>query len=73
MPLEFVSSQRGQPKLKYEGYFYCKHRESNGVTTWRCDKRACKATATTSEYDDTVYVSREHMHPASLPPTEQFL
>ena len=45
MVLEFVKSQRGKPKLKHEGYLYCLLREKDGLKTWRCDKRQCKAMA----------------------------
>ena len=49
MVLEFVKSQRGKPKLKHEGYLYCLLREKDGLKTWRCEKRQCKAIATTFE------------------------
>ena len=49
MVLEFVKSQRGKPKVKHEGYLYCLLRKKDGLKTWRCKKRQCKAIATTFE------------------------
>ena len=69
MVLEFVKSQQGKPKLKYEGYLYCLLREKDGLKTWRCDKRQCKANATT--FEDNVFTTREHLHEPDMKHSEQ--
>ena len=69
MVLEFVKSQRGKPKLKHEGYLYCLLREKDGLKTWRCDKRQCKAIATT--FEDNVFTTREHLHEPDMKHSEQ--
>ena len=60
MVLEFVKIQRGKPRLMHEVYLYCLLREKEGLKTWRCDKRQCKAIATT--FEDNVFTTREHLH-----------
>ena len=69
MVLEFVKSQRGKPKLKHEGYLYCLLRKKDGLKTWRCDKRQCKAIATT--FEDNVFTTREHLHEPDMKHSEQ--
>ena len=69
MVLEFVKSQRGKPKLKHEGYLYCLLREKDRLKTWRCDKRQCKAIATT--FEDNVFTTREHLHEPDMKQSEQ--
>ena len=69
MVLEFVKSQRGKPKLKLEGYLYCYLRKKDGFKTWRCDKRQCKAIATT--FEDNVFTTREHLHEPNMKHSEQ--
>ena len=69
MVLEFAKSQRGKPKLKHEGYLYCLLREKDGLKTWRCDKRQCKAIATT--FEDNVFTTREHLHEPDMKHSEQ--
>ena len=65
MALEFVKKQRGKPKLKLESYLYCLLREKHGLKTWRCDKRQCKAIATTFE------TTKEHLHKPDMKHLEQ--
>ncbi|KAL0267264.1 UNVERIFIED_CONTAM: hypothetical protein PYX00_009585 [Menopon gallinae] len=36
--MESISSQRGQKKLMLEGYLYCKEKDLNGKTIWKCDR-----------------------------------
>ena len=69
MVLEFVKSQRGKPKLKHKGYLYCLLREKDGLKTWRCDKRQCKAIATT--FEDNVFTTRENLHEPDMKHSEQ--
>ena len=59
----------GKPKLKHEGYLYCLLREKDGLKTWRCDKRQCKAIATT--FEDNVFTTREHLHEPDMKHSEQ--
>ena len=66
---EFVKSQRGKPKLKHQGYFYCLLREKDGIKTWRCDKRQCRAIATT--FEDNVLTTREHLHEPDMKHSDQ--
>ena len=57
-PLEFVTSNRGKPKLVHEGYTYVYHKDrANGNIAWKCDKNnkasrdkgtACNAKAVTT-------------------------
>ena len=67
--LEFVKIQRGKPKLKHEGYLYCLLREKHGLKTRRCDKRHCKAIATT--FEDNVFTTREHLLEPDMKHSEQ--
>ena len=69
MVLEFVKSQRGKPKLRHEGYSYCLLRKKDGLKTWRCDKRQCKAIATT--FEDNVFTTREHLPEPDMKHSEQ--
>ena len=69
MVSEFVKSQRGKPRLKHEGYLYCFLREKDGLKTRRCDKRQCKAIATT--FEDNVFTTREHLHEPDSKHSEQ--
>ena len=69
MVLEFVKSQRGKPKLKHEGYLYCLLLEKDGLKTWRCEKRQCKAIATT--FEENVFTTREHLHEPDMKHSEQ--
>ena len=69
MVLEFVKSQRGKPKLKHEVYLYCLLREKDGLETWRCDKRQCKAIATT--FADNFFTTSEHLHEPDMKHSEQ--
>ena len=69
MVLEFVKSLRGKPKLKHEGYLYCLLRKKDGLKTWRCDKRQCKAIATT--FEDNVLTTREYLHEPDTKHSEQ--
>ena len=69
MVLEFVKIQRGKPRLMHEVYLYCLLREKDGLKTWRCDKRQCKAIATT--FEDNVFITREHLHEPDMKHSEQ--
>ena len=69
MVLEFVKSQRGKLRLKHEVYLYCLLREKEGLKTWSCDKRQCKAIATT--FEDNVFTTREHLHEPDMKHSEQ--
>ena len=69
MVLEFVKSQRGKPKLKHESYLYCILREKDGLKTWRCEKRQCKAIATT--FEENVFTTREHLQEPDMKHSEQ--
>ena len=69
MVLEFVKSQRGKLRLKHEVYLYCLLREKEGLKTWSCDKRQCKAIATT--FEDNVFTTREHLHEPYMKHSEQ--
>ena len=69
MPLEFVESQRGKPKLKHEGHLYCLLREKDRLKTSRCDKKQCKANATI--FEGNVFTTREHLHEPDVNHSEQ--
>ena len=69
MVLEIVKTQQGKPKLKHEGYLYCLLRGKDGLKTWSCDKRQCKAIATT--FEDNVFTTREHLHQPDMKHSEQ--
>ena len=68
MVLEF-KSQRGKPRLKHEVYLYCLLGEKEGLKTWSCDKRQCKAIATT--FEDNVFTTREDLNEPDLEHSEQ--
>ena len=70
MVLEFVKSQRGKPKLKHEVYLCCLLREKDGLKTWRCDKRQCKAIGTT--FEDNVLRALTRTRYEALGATEAF-
>ena len=69
MVLEFVKSQQGKPRLKHEVDLYCLLREKEGLKTWSCDKRQCKAIATT--FEDNVFTTREHLHEPDMKHSEE--
>ena len=38
--MEFIESERGQPKLSYQSFIYVKQKNlANGVVSWECEKR----------------------------------
>lgn len=63
----FTISQRGSLKLIHNGYKYLKDSESNGITSWRCEKQRrqyCKGKAQTQKIGETQMVRTrfEHNH-----------
>ena len=64
MPLQFVKSQRGKPKLCLEGYLYHEDKSYATHTTWECElrkKNLCRARVTT-EGENVVEGPTEHTH-----------
>ena len=68
MPLEFVPSERGKPKLLYEGHMFYRDRAIAGVTQWKCvyhRKFRCTHRVYTKD-DEVVYRWKDHNHVADI-------
>ena len=64
--MEVVSTQRGKPKILYEGYEYVQSNTNITTLNWRCTKKRCNgsiATAHTFREDRQVHVKNDHSHP----------
>ena len=65
----FKSRQKSTGKIQTEGYLYCLLRKKDALKTCRCDKRQCKAIATT--FEDNVFTTKEHLHEPDMKHSEQ--
>lgn len=62
--MEFTKTNRGCPKLLYEGYAYVVNVIKNGICFWRCDKRGiCNATIGTLN-NEVCRQPTDHSHPS---------
>ena len=69
-PVSFIPSQKGKPKLAFNGYMYCHHRSRGSKHMWWCESRRCRGKAYTQgqTYDDAASILTnytEHSHPGS--------
>ena len=58
--LQFFLSQRGKPKVGYNGFSYNKKVEMDGSIEWRCDNRSCPGQLFT--IDNHARLARPHNH-----------
>jgi hypothetical protein len=64
--LQFVSGQRGNPKLVIDGYSYVRNKGNDSNIYWRCAKKRatkCKAKAVTNlDYNKCSLTVPDHNH-----------
>lgn len=64
--LQFISGQRGNPKLVIDGYSYVRNKGNNANIYWRCAKKRatqCKAKAVTNlDLNKCSLTNPEHNH-----------
>lgn len=81
MPLEFINSEKGRPRLVSKGFLYHRDSEQKGVTYWRCIHQRnasdsinhCPGRAVTSNDEITKETEHNHSGEASLIAKEQIV
>lgn len=66
MPLEYLKSEKGKPKLVDQGHLYIKDKEGEEKVFWKCErsrKDKCRGRVHTIG-DDVVHRTGEHNHAA---------